>query len=131
MNTVGIRELKTHLSRHLGQVRSGSRLLVTERGRVIASIDPIESRDQVEWARALVVAGEAPSGRGQTRGLPAACSSKHGPHRVCSGPRGSAVTLYLDTSSLVKLYVAEPGSDVVRRLVTQATIVATSRIGVP
>jgi predicted nucleic acid-binding protein len=41
------------------------------------------------------------------------------------------VTLYLDTSSLVKLYVAEPGSDVVRRLVTQATIVATSRIAYP
>jgi uncharacterized protein len=38
------------------------------------------------------------------------------------------VTLYLDTSSLVKLYVAEPGSDIVRRLVTQATVVATSGI---
>jgi predicted nucleic acid-binding protein len=38
------------------------------------------------------------------------------------------VTLYLDTSSLVKLYVAEPGSDVVRTLVESATIVATSSI---
>ena len=59
MNTVGIRELKTHLSRHLRRVRSGARLLVTERGRIIASIDPVETRDQVEWARALVAAGEA------------------------------------------------------------------------
>jgi len=41
------------------------------------------------------------------------------------------VTLYLDTSSLVKLYVAEPGSDAVRRLVTQATVVATSGIAYP
>jgi predicted nucleic acid-binding protein len=41
------------------------------------------------------------------------------------------VTLYLDTSSLVKLYVAEPGSDVVRGLVTQATVVATSGIAYP
>ena len=41
------------------------------------------------------------------------------------------MTLYLDTSSLVKLYVAEPGSDVVRRLVTQAAIVATSGIAYP
>jgi len=38
------------------------------------------------------------------------------------------VTLYLDTSSLVKLYVAEPGSDAVRELVDAATIVATSSI---
>ena len=34
--------------------------------------------------------------------------------------------LYLDTSSLVKLYVEEPGSDVVRRLVAAATRVAVS-----
>lgn len=38
------------------------------------------------------------------------------------------MTLYLDTSSLVKLYVAEPGSDAVRKLVDIATIVATSSI---
>lgn len=38
------------------------------------------------------------------------------------------MTLYLDTSSLVKLYVAEPGSEAVRRLVAGATIVATSSI---
>jgi predicted nucleic acid-binding protein len=38
------------------------------------------------------------------------------------------VTLYLDSSSLVKLYVAEPGSDAVRALVEAATIVATSSI---
>jgi predicted nucleic acid-binding protein len=38
------------------------------------------------------------------------------------------VTLYLDTSSLVKLYVAEPGSDAVRTLVDTATVVATSSI---
>ena len=38
------------------------------------------------------------------------------------------MTLYLDTSSLVKLYVAEQGSDAVRLLVEAATIVATSSI---
>jgi predicted nucleic acid-binding protein len=36
------------------------------------------------------------------------------------------VTLYLDTSSLVKLYVTEAGSDVVRQLVGDANVVATS-----
>lgn len=38
------------------------------------------------------------------------------------------MTLYLDTSSLVKLYVAEPGSDAVRKLVNAASVVATSTI---
>lgn len=38
------------------------------------------------------------------------------------------MTLYLDTSSLVKLYVAEPGSDAVRKLVKAASVVATSTI---
>ena len=36
------------------------------------------------------------------------------------------MTLYLDTSSLVILYVTEAGSDVVRQLVGDATVVATS-----
>ena len=41
------------------------------------------------------------------------------------------MTVYLDTSSLVKLYVAEPGSDAVRALVDAATVVATSFIAYP
>jgi len=36
------------------------------------------------------------------------------------------VTLYVDTSSLIKLYVTEAGSDLVRQLVGDATVVATS-----
>lgn len=39
--------------------------------------------------------------------------------------------LYLDTSSLVKLYVQEPGTDDVLRLVDQAAAVATSVIAYP
>ena len=41
------------------------------------------------------------------------------------------MTLYLDTSSLVKLYVAEPESESVRRLVEDADIVATAAIAYP
>lgn len=41
------------------------------------------------------------------------------------------MTLYLDTSSLVKLYVAEPDSDSVRAHFDRATIVATSTIAYP
>ena len=38
------------------------------------------------------------------------------------------MTLYLDASSLVKLYVEEPGAQVVRRAVRAASIVATCAI---
>ena len=38
------------------------------------------------------------------------------------------MTLYLDTSSLVKLYVTENGSDDVQHLVREATVVSTSPV---
>jgi prevent-host-death family protein len=59
MDTVGIRELKTHLSHHLKRVRSGTRLLVTERGRSIATINPVEAPADVDWAHQLVAEGRA------------------------------------------------------------------------
>ena len=86
MNTVGIRELKAHLSRHLRRVRSGARLLVTDRGRVIATIDPVETPDHTEWARAFVAAGRA-HWRG---GKPEGC--RH-PVSTTSGHTVSAVVL--------------------------------------
>lgn len=39
--------------------------------------------------------------------------------------------LYLDTSSLVKLYITEPGSEDVRSLVEQAAVVTTSQVAYP
>jgi len=70
MDTVGIRELKAHLSRHLKRVRAGSRLLVTERGRIIASIDPVDAPPGLEWAHALLEAGRAQWGGGKPEGCP-------------------------------------------------------------
>jgi prevent-host-death family protein len=68
MNTVGIRELKANLSRHLKRVRSGTRLVVTERGRAIASIEPIPTREDVGWAHALLAAGGARWSGGKPEG---------------------------------------------------------------
>lgn len=59
MEKVGIRELKTHLSRHLKRVRAGARLIVTERGRSIATINPIDAPADIEWAHQMVAAGLA------------------------------------------------------------------------
>ena len=41
------------------------------------------------------------------------------------------MTLYLDTSSLVKLYVEEIGSDAVRDLVAESVVVSTSMVAYP
>jgi prevent-host-death family protein len=59
MQTVGIRELKTHLSRHLKRVRAGARLVVTDHGRSIATINPVEVPADVDWAHQLVADGHA------------------------------------------------------------------------
>jgi len=59
METIGIRELKTHLSRHLKRVRAGTRLLVTEHGRSVATISPVDAPPDVEWAHQLVADGRA------------------------------------------------------------------------
>jgi len=58
MDTVGIRELKARLSHHLERVRAGQRVTVTQRGRAIATIEPVEAAP-AEWARTLVAEGGA------------------------------------------------------------------------
>ncbi len=68
METVGIRELKTHLSRHLRRVRAGTRLLVTDHGRSIATINPVDAPVDVGWAHQLVAEGRAQWNGGKPAG---------------------------------------------------------------
>jgi prevent-host-death family protein len=68
METVGIRELKAHLSRHLKRVRAGVRLAITERGRTIATISPVEPPSDVDWAHQLVAEGRAQWNGGKPTG---------------------------------------------------------------
>jgi len=44
VKTIGIRDLKTHLSHYLREVRTGSVFIVTDRNRPVARIEPIQSR---------------------------------------------------------------------------------------
>jgi prevent-host-death family protein len=49
--SVGIRELRDHLSRYLEQVKAGSTVTVTDHGRVIATIVPMRySKHMLELA---------------------------------------------------------------------------------
>jgi prevent-host-death family protein len=86
MDTVGIRELKANLSRHLKRVRSGARLVVTDRGRSIATVNPVDTPADVGWASRLVAEGRAHWDGGK----PAGCSR---PVPVASGRMVSAAVL--------------------------------------
>ena len=50
MATVGARELKTRLGRYLKLVRAGATLIVTDRGRPVAELRPIEPARDDEQA---------------------------------------------------------------------------------
>lgn len=49
---IGIRELRDQLSRHLAQVRDGRTVTVTDHGRPIARIVPIDQPTKLEQLRA-------------------------------------------------------------------------------
>lgn len=63
MRTVGVRELKAHLSRVLREVQRGERVLVTDRGRVIAELRQPLAPDPVEMSRADVATRLAATGQ--------------------------------------------------------------------
>ncbi|WP_026534688.1 type II toxin-antitoxin system Phd/YefM family antitoxin [Arthrobacter sp. H14] len=48
MESVGLRELKNHLSAHISQVKNGGTVTVTEHGHPVARIVPIEERSILE-----------------------------------------------------------------------------------
>jgi antitoxin (DNA-binding transcriptional repressor) of toxin-antitoxin stability system len=59
MDKVGIRELMTHLSWYLKKVQSGKRLMITERGRTIATISPVDAPRALDWTYRMVAEGRA------------------------------------------------------------------------
>ena len=59
MQTVGVRDLKARLSHHLDRVRAGQRLVVTDHGRPVASLQPLEESAATDWIRPLVSSGRA------------------------------------------------------------------------
>jgi prevent-host-death family protein len=56
--TVGVRELKSQLSKYLRQVKSGRTVVITEHGKVVAQLGPI-GRSTEEKMKAMVKAGLA------------------------------------------------------------------------
>ncbi len=56
---VGVRELKAHLSRYLDRVRAGEPVVVTDRGKPVARIEPIADVGLPERLRTLIAEGRA------------------------------------------------------------------------
>ncbi len=57
MDTVGVAELKATLSEHLARVKRGEEVLITERGRPIAKIVPLDTTGIDERTLELIRAG--------------------------------------------------------------------------
>lgn len=65
MTTVGVADLKAHLSAVLARVHAGESVTVTDRGRPVAHIVPVASTDEPgEHLAALARAGLVTLGRG-------------------------------------------------------------------
>lgn len=69
MTQVGVRALKAQLSEHLRRAQAGERILVTDRGAVIATLGPAETPRTVEWALTMVAAGKARWNGGKPLGM--------------------------------------------------------------
>ncbi len=67
--TIGIRELKAHLSACLARVQAGERLTVTDRGRPVATIVPVDAPPVPGWVKALLSEGRARWSGGKPAGL--------------------------------------------------------------
>ena len=76
MAEVGIRELKAHLSEHLKRVQGGLRLIVTDRGRAIATITPVGQPQAPAWVLRMVADGLATWNGGKPVGLNPRLKSK-------------------------------------------------------
>lgn len=70
MFEAGVRDLKDHLSEYLRRVRRGERILITDRGRPIATLVGVDQEGAHEVASTLVRQGIGEWGGGKPRGLP-------------------------------------------------------------
>ena len=69
MVEIGVRDLKAQLSQQLKRVQRGSRLTITDRGKPIAVLSPVDPQPDAAWAWRMVAEGKADWSGGKPRGL--------------------------------------------------------------
>lgn len=67
MAEAGIRQLRNHLSRYLERVQAGEEIVVTDRGRAIARVLPIEGERTIDR---LIREGRVTPAKQRDRSLP-------------------------------------------------------------
>ena len=117
MRTAGIREARQNLSLLLDEVRKGREVVITERGRPVAKLVPLDRPrgrgvpNLAAFRRKMPVL--APPCRPASRRIATIASSRHGARlreRRAEYRAGLTGPLYCDTSAVLKLYLPEPGS---------------------
>ncbi len=68
MKTVGIRELKSRLSRYIKRVEQGERITITDRGHPVAIIGPAAASSRANRLEAMLRTGAARWAGGKPRG---------------------------------------------------------------
>ena len=68
MTTVGVRELKNRLSALLRRAAQGERITITDRGRPVAVLAPVDAKPEDEAIAAMVRDGLASWGGGTPKG---------------------------------------------------------------
>lgn len=81
MKTIGVRELRRYASRWLARVKAGETIVVTDRGRPVARLSPIEVGSGYEalLAEGKIAPGSAPSLSGLLDALDADIPPDQGP----------------------------------------------------
>jgi prevent-host-death family protein len=69
MIQAGVREMKDHLSEYLRRVRSGEQVVITDRGRPVATLVGVEEGASENLARNLVRTGIGEWSGGKPKGL--------------------------------------------------------------
>jgi len=69
METIGIRELKENLSRYMKKVKTGEKIIVTDRKKEIAVIMPLEKKAKEEKIYQMIQRGGACWSGGKPAGM--------------------------------------------------------------
>ena len=78
MYSIGIRELKSNLSRYLSKVKLGKRIIVTDRKKEIAILAPITNKSDDDKILMLMEKGIVQWSGGKPKGLSSKVISKGG-----------------------------------------------------
>src|SRR3989304_2803806 len=120
---VGVRELKQRLSEYLDRAERGEIIRVTDRGRPKATLGPLPGRLRLEGGHCRGL-DNARGGRGARSGQARPPDARNR-GCACRGQRG--VSLYVDSSALLKRYVDESDSDACDAILRSAAALVTGR----